>query len=318
MTVNYLDNQNATIFTPFGSWSTDDINDENVYEKPATFFVNDQFYLVLGPRIVNGEKVDRWVKFLYHDEELERDIWLKCFKAVKGTWQEAMRYEFYNVEKEQKEIGTWDYIADLYDIKTRLKPILEFVNITEQEFNKARRLTYKEAFGIKNDNLRMKVFENINIEEMIENLGSEKISTEGLKVKRRTYMPNSDGEWDINSYKLEDKHVWYELHKVETSALLDNPQQKIFRYVVKCQCSSTHQYHWLWVEDEYATDPLTAIASTCRIQEDLIDDIEFLQRQGDLFIANYKDDFDCTKIDPNKPKRALTKDEYFKLLVAES
>ncbi len=195
------------------------------------------------------------------------------------------------------------------------KNLLRFLNVDEAAWNRIRRLTYSEAFSIKDAELRAQVFAGINIREMMENLGYERLAVEGMKVKRRKYT--EDGE-----YEIVENDVIYELLKVEVSKLLgDEARVKTYRHVVKCWCTSTGKDHYLWVEDQYATDPLTAIASTCRLQEDLIQHIKTLKRQGDLFLLEFKDGFDPYAqgaISPEKPRRALTKQEYFELLVAES
>lgn len=190
--------------------------------------------------------------------------------------------------------------------------LLNFLKMDIPAWNRIRRLTYEEAFKIDDRELQTQVFAGINVREMIENLGYERIKTEGKNVKRRKYR--EDG-----SYEIVENDVIYELLKVEVSKLLgDDARIKTYRHAIKCWCTSTGKDHYLWIEDQFATDPLTGIASTCRVQEDLIPYIDTMKRQGDLFLFEFKDGFDQNMINPEKPRRPLTADEYFSLLVSES
>lgn len=193
--------------------------------------------------------------------------------------------------------------------------LLNFLKVDEPYWNRIRRLTYEEAFKIEDRELQTQVFGGINVREMIEHLGYEKVKVDGKHVTRRQYR--EDG-----TYEMIENDVIYELLKVEVSKLLgDDARVKTYRHAIKCWCTSTGKDHYLWIEDQYATDPLTGIASTCRLQEDLIPHIDTIKRQGDLFLLEFKDGFDPEApgaIDPAKPKRPLTAEEYFGLLVAES
>ena len=170
-------------------------------------------------------------------------------------------------------------------------------------YDSAKAFSYAEAFEIGENTLRALVFDSINITEMIESLGHERISTKGMPVKRKIY--SNTGEF--MGYKEYDNI--YEVHKVDGSKMsIEEPL-----YAVKCWCTSTNKEHWIWIEEQFKDDPLVAIASTFRIHANVIPHIKELKRQGDIMIVEMKD-----KVEPLGEVVPLTPDQYFGLLTAES
>ena len=249
--------------------------------------VIDKFFIVV-------DENKNVIKHLYGSEKIEETVFWKIIKSKTESYESL-------------------FVCPNGDEYTSLVNLFNHFNFDKAFWNRIRRLTYKEAFSIPNTQLQIEVFGNLSIAEMIENLGYERIAVEGKRVKRRIY--SEDG-----SYFEEERDNVYELLKVEVSKLLPEEQarQKVYNYCIKCWCASTKNEHYLWIEDEYATDPLTGIASTCRIQKDLLPLVKSMKRQGDLFLLEFKEGFNPSLIDPKKEKIALTSDQYFDLLVAET
>ena len=170
-------------------------------------------------------------------------------------------------------------------------------------YDNSKAFSYAEAFELTDTTLRALVFDSINITEMIESLGHERISVKGIPVKRKIY--SNTGEF--MGYKEYDNI--YEVHKVDGSKM--NIEEPL--YAVKCWCTSTNKEHWIWIEKEYANDPLVAIASTFRIHENIIPHIKELKRQGDIMIVEMNNN-----LEPKGKLLPLTPDQYFGLLTAES
>lgn len=223
----------------------------------------------------------------------------EAFEITERQWQGALKMQYGSKDALLDEIGRNEDFMNLPYIQTLLD---SYDSITE--------LTYQESFAIEIPQFRLKVFEDIDVGEMIKGLGYTKVKVEGEKVTRRRYNP--DG-----TYELFEKDNVYELLEVDTSTLTDQRGSK--DYAIKCWCTSTNEEHFLWVEEEFAMQgPKEAIASTFRVQADLIPHIEEISRQGDILKIIYKDDKYLQKVDPAKPKRALTWDEYNSLLVCET
>ena len=148
----------------------------------------------------------------------------------------------------------------------------------------------------------------IDVPEMINNLGSERISTEGIDLVNKTYNIKTGEFEDVDMTQI------YELHRVNGSKLGVN--QDI--YAIKCWCTSTDQEHWLWTESRPSGNDvaLKAIASTCMVYKPMLGKIKHIIRQGDVFL------FEMTeKVVLNEDKDEvvpLDKDTYFKLLKSQS
>jgi hypothetical protein len=189
-----------------------------------------------------------------------------------------------------------------------------------EKWEKAETFNYFDAFAITNEQFRRLVFQTINISDMMKNLESKRLNTDGIKVKREQYTP----EGEFAGYKEYDNI--YEVHEINSTNLIKdllaqdnngrgrevtNGSEKL--YAVKCWCTSTNKEHWLWIEPEYKNDPLTAIASTFRVHKNLIPHIKKLKRQGDILLMELD-----KEVQPEGEVVPLTKEQYFNLLTCEA
>jgi hypothetical protein len=134
-------------------------------------------------------------------------------------------------------------------------------------------------------------------------LGAKRIKTDGVKVNHRQY----DAEGNFTG--VEEYDNIYETHEIEGKKL--GLEESL--YAVKCWCTSTNKEHWLWIDDQYKDDPLTAIASTFVVHKNIIPHIKALKRQGDILLTEMDED-----VKPEGEMVSLTKEQYFGLLVAQS
>lgn len=205
------------------------------------------------------------------------------------------------------------YLKGIYTNKERfyhnfvkrleVKGLEDLTSFLMANYDKTIPYTYKEAFNIKNTEYQSLVFGSINIGEMIDNLGCERVKVEGIPVKRKQFSP--DGEF--LGFKEYDNI--YETYKVYGKGL--GIDDDIF--AVKCWCTSTNKEHWLWIEDQYKDSPLEAIASTFRVHKNLIPYIKELKRQGDILLMELTED-----ITPEGEIVPLNKEQYFEFLTSES
>jgi hypothetical protein len=179
----------------------------------------------------------------------------------------------------------------------------DVVELYEKLWRISKPYTYKEAFEIENNTLRSLVFSHIPVSDMVKELGSTRIQTEGIELVNRVYVP------ETQSFKDEPLTQIYELHEVNGEKLgLSEPL-----YAIRCWCTSTSTEHWLFIEDKQ--DVLEAIASTCHYYEEMIGKIKSIIRQGDVFL------FEMTEpvnIKENSVSLPMNKETYFKLLKSQS
>lgn len=183
----------------------------------------------------------------------------------------------------------------------------KFVAEIEPMFSQVQPFTYEEAFKIENAAFRAMVFGSVNIGEMIQNLGAERIKTDGIQSTQKIFT--KEGEF------LGTKEITnvYEVYEVDGTKLgIEN--QKL--YALKCWCTSTNNEHWLWIEDVYKNNPLEAVASTFRIHSDLIDKIKEIKRQGDVLLVELKEEF--KNYEPTGEIVPLTAEQYFGLLTTQA
>jgi hypothetical protein len=219
----------------------------------------------------------------FYDNDVTRDEVLKYLRGLFNTKQKFMD-EFIT------PIGDAPFIGDL------LKWFVE-------NFDNATIFTYEEAFKLTDERFRALVFGTIDITDMINSLGNTRIKTEGIPVKRKQY----DNQGNFLGFKEYDNI--YETYEVHGGKLgLDSSV-----YAVKCWCTSTNKEHWIWIDEQYKNSPLDAIASTFRIHENVIPHIKELKRQGDIMLVELNEE-----VNPEGNVVALTKDQYFGLLTAES
>jgi hypothetical protein len=227
------------------------------------------------------------IVYNYTEKEFNNiDSITDAIRYLKGVYTNKERFleRFMKVIEDRNTVALRAEMVDLYD--------------------KVTPFSFEEAFAIKNDTFRALVFGSINIGEMISNLGSKRIKTDGADVKRKQFAP--DGTF--LGYK--EYHNIYEIYEVDGAKI--NVTDPL--YVVKCWCTSTNKEHWLWIDAKYKDCPLTAIASTFIVAKNIIPHITELKRQGDIMLIELDSD-----VEPDeKDKRPLTKEEYFKLLTTET
>lgn len=181
--------------------------------------------------------------------------------------------------------------------------LIQLVDLIVNSYDNAEPYTYAEAFKLQSEAFKSIVFGCIRVPEMIQELGHRRIATAGRPVRHKQFAP--DGEF--TGYREYD--VVFETHQVDGTKL--GLRDSI--YAVRCWCTTTHNEHWLWIQDEWRNDPLEAIAHTFQVHENLVPYIKELKRQGDVLLVELTQD-----IEPRGAMVTLSADQYFGLLTAQS
>ena len=222
----------------------------------------------------------------------------QILKYFKGVYSNKERFKAHFMDERLTKIqGLKERDAETFEIA------VNFFNKLINDFEKTTPFTLIEAFKLTERVFQALVFSSINITEMIQELGATRYKTDGINVKHRKY--NDDGEFVGH----EDYYNIYEIHEVNGRKLGIND----YLYVVKCWCTSTNKEHWLWIDEAHKEDPLTAIASTFMVHENVIPHIKALKRQGDILLVEMD-----KEVEPEGNIVSLTKEQYFGLLVAQS
>lgn len=185
----------------------------------------------------------------------------------------------------------------------------EIIQSIKRKWKKVVPLTYEEIFQLHDFSIKRFAFNYVGVDTFMEKLKAKRIATEGIEVNHIVYD-------ELGTKKMVQKHNIFEIYEADFNRLEHFRSwhgEKQLRYAVKCWCTSTNQEHWIWIEEQYKNDPLTAIASTFRVHENVIPYISCLKRQGDILLCEMK-----RNVRPEGIIRPLTKDEYFGLLIAES
>ena len=181
--------------------------------------------------------------------------------------------------------------------------LIKLVDCIVTSYDTAKPYTYIEAFELKSEVFRSMVFGCIRVPEMIRELGHYRIATAGRQVRHKQYA--ADGTF--TGYLEYD--VIFETHQVDGTKL--GVREPI--YAVRCWCTTTQDEHWLWIQDEWAMDPIEAIAHTFQVHENLVPHIKELKRQGDVLLVELDRD-----VEPRGALVTLSADQYFGLLTAQS
>lgn len=200
-----------------------------------------------------------------------------------------------------------DRYLSVYENIELLEPIY---NYFFENYDNTIPFTYKEAFEIKDENFRRMVFNTIDINDLIENLGATRIKTDGKEVSRKCFDKLG------NTLPNKNYHVVYETYQIDCTKLFPNnnlTEVNSFAYAVKCWCTSTNKAHWIWIDKFYKDEPLEAIASTFRFHENVIPHIKELKRQGDIMLVELNQE-----IKPKGQILPLTAHQYFSLLTIET
>jgi len=179
------------------------------------------------------------------------------------------------------------------------------IQMYDSLFERVKPYSYKEAFEIQNATFRTKVFSVIDVPEMIKNLGHTRIATEGIELVNKTWNQYKEEFEEINLSQV------YELHEVNGSQLGINEPL----YAIKCWCTSTNNEHWLW--EDTKKSPLESIASCCMVYKKMVGKIEYIIRQGDVFLFGMKNGQEV-EINEDDEVVALSKEDYFSLLISQS
>jgi hypothetical protein len=182
----------------------------------------------------------------------------------------------------------------------------KFCDIILKLFDIAEPYNFEDAFKLKEDQFRIMVFSTIDIGDMINSLGAERIATDGKTSIQKKFDPNGNYIDTIEMSNI------YEVYEVNGSKL--NIEGNV--YALKCWCTTTNNEHWLWIDEQYKDKPLEAVASTFRIHENLIPHIKELKRQGDVLFVEMKSGTENIK--PEGNIAPLTAEQYFGLLSAQS
>ena len=226
------------------------------------------------------------------------DRYEKAFRYLKTEYQSnKLRFE----KRFLEPLSTY---LQMYDVENWK----DIIKLYSDGWDMVEPYNYEQAFKIADEGFRAKVFSVIDVPEMIRNLGSERIETNGIELNNKTYNMVT-GEFE----NIEMTQV-YELHKVNGEKLGVNDNI----YAIKCWCTSTDQEHWIWTDKrpDGKDTALSAIAATCMVYKPMLGKIKHIIRQGDVFI------FEMTeKVAINEDKDEvvpLDKETYFKLLKSQS
>ncbi len=184
-----------------------------------------------------------------------------------------------------------------------LKSLSEVLADFREDYDLVKPYTYAEAFRINHDLFRAIVFGTIRVPDMIKELGHKRVAVAGQPVRHKQFSKSGE----FLGYAEYD--VVFETHRVDGSKLGLNSSV----YAVRCWCTTTENEHWLWIDEQYKSDPLEAIARTFFVHENLIPFIKELKRQGDVLLVELTSD-----VEPRGNLVSLSKDQYFGLLTAQS
>jgi len=246
----------------------------------------------------------------YYLTVLDREVYLDCqtdkmsvctksefLRYLKGVHTNKERLISRFIEPRLEELKGID--DDIYNSAKKLFDFfIEF-------YDETKPFSFKEAFAIDNPNFRALVFGSINIVEMMNELGAERIKTDGIETTHNVYDENGI-KTGTNTY-----HNIYEVYEVSSEKLeLDENV-----YAVKCWCTSTNKEHFIWIKGEHKDDPLEAIASTFVVHKNIIPYIKALKRHGDILLVEMDEN---NYVKPEGEEVSLTKEQYFSLLKAQA
>jgi hypothetical protein len=250
-------------------------------------------------------------KFEFPNTQTTHEEILKFLRLSFETFESLMTQGFKNrIDEIFESKIEWKDGQEIVPFALFKEETLKTIQWLKENYETIQPMSYKEAFELddeKTGQFKAEVFDVIDIGQMIESMGHERICTDGKSLTQKKY--DKEGNL-IGTYQLDNV---YEVHKVNGEKVgITEPL-----YAVKCWCTSTKNEHWIWIEnkEEYINNPLNAIASTFRIHKTAIPHIKALKRQGDVLLAEMKDDFTPNENDEIVP---LTPEQYFGLLEAQA
>lgn len=265
-----------------------------MYQKDTEHLIIDHFFHTVENRntefIISKESFSRWSRLSEDKLPIQRLIAILKMRHVSFD-------NFYTRELTRE----WKYKASAsFD---------EIITSIKRKWKKVIPLTYEDIFQLHDFSMKRFAFNYVGVDTFMQKLKAKRIATEGIEVNHIQYD-------ELGNKKMVQKHNVFEIYEADFNKVQHFRSwrgEKQLRYAVKCWCTSTNQEHWIWIEEAYKNDPLSAIASTFRVHENVIPYISCLKRQGDILLCEMK-----RNVRPEGTIRALTKEEYFGLLVAES
>ena len=193
-----------------------------------------------------------------------------------GTKYDTME-EIIAISKNSREQTKQDWIDMFIIFLKEYEPQYQkFVKrMTEKELfkiiNSVPALTVAEAFSKYQSNSEqlMRALSFFDPEEVIKGVDAKLINEETLtKTQEKTFFLSNFDKNDftrpIREEDMETKMVTYSDHYSLYSIAGSTFQIDEDAYVVGCNCTTTGKKYYLFVEKEFATDAITAIASTMR------------------------------------------------------
>lgn len=240
---------------------------------------------------INHEILNFNTQTSYFSVKVEEDLLTRYLKGVYRGNKPRFIEKFINYYKKQFNAYRLEELNYLLDN-------MEFI------WDHVEPFSYKEAFEIDDTTFKSLVFSSIDIREMINNLGAERVSVEGRELVNKVW--NSQ----IKDFEMVPYSVIYELYNVSGEKLgVSEPLS-----VIKCWCTTTNEEHWLWVEDG-SLSPLEAIASTCVIYKSMHGKIKHIIRQGDVFLFEMIEDVMPIE---DEETMSIPANEYFSLLKSQA
>lgn len=237
---------------------------------------------------ISNEDVVKYLKGIFSNKSRFKSRFIDKFLNANNTLQKLI---------DDGETTEFDHITPgMFECEEICNKLLDIYDMVEP-------FSYGEAFKIEEDEFRALVFGSIDVNEMIENLGHERIKTEGKRVKHKKF--SDSGEF----LGMEEYDVIYETHEINCQDLGLNEKA----YALKCWCTSTNKEHWLWIEDEFKDSPLEAVASTFRVHANVLPHIKEIKRQGDVLLVEMK-----KEVIPEGEIITLNADQYFDLLTIQT
>lgn len=188
-----------------------------------------------------------------------------------------------------------------WNLKNCVGNLLETI---KQKWSIINRIKTSDIFKINDLEVRRICFTYLLPKDIMKEIDAKRRCVKGVNMK---YF-----EFDENLNKVPfEKHNIYEIWEGKASKLENELSGKI--YTVRCWCTTTNKEAWLWIDEKYKDDPLSAIASTFWVHENLLEHNPTFMRQGDLFFVETEN-----KVIPEGKKRPLTKEEYFSMLICET
>ena len=143
------------------------------------------------------------------------------------------------------------------------------------------KISLNQIFHLKSRTLKRICFEILSPSELMKGLGAERIQVSGIELNYFQY-DGSGNKTPITKYNVYETYHTTEHEKHQLNEI----------FAVKCWCSTTENEHWLFIEEQYANSPLSAIASTFHIPDEDMSQIRCIKRQGDILIAEMKESLD--------------------------